>query len=82
MPVMPRHSKSNKVVSTVLKKLSTWFLDGPNIRVFYPYHMELIEHNVEDLEERKTFAKVCKGLVTFLFWFIVILDTLGMGDWS
>lgn len=57
-PPPGHHSKFGHMFSTVLNKMSNWVLDGPRIRTFHPFHMELIKCNVEDLEEREKFAKV------------------------
>uniref|UniRef100_A0A914E450 Transposase n=1 Tax=Acrobeloides nanus TaxID=290746 RepID=A0A914E450_9BILA len=57
-PIDEHHySKIENVVSNVLNKLNTWFLDGPKIRTFHPNHMELITLDLEDIEERRKFAQ-------------------------
>ena len=58
VPHLEHHSKFENMMSKVLNKLSIWFLDGPKIRTFHPYHMELITFDREDLEERQKFAQV------------------------
>uniref|UniRef100_A0A914DE75 Transposase n=1 Tax=Acrobeloides nanus TaxID=290746 RepID=A0A914DE75_9BILA len=57
VPHLEHHSKFENMMSKVLNKLSIWFLDGPKIRTFHPYHMELITFDKEDLEERQKFAQ-------------------------
>lgn len=52
------HSKIKGVFTHVMHKLNNWLMDGPPIRNFHPFHMELIEHDIEDMDERQRFAKV------------------------